>query len=54
MPVQLHYQQPNTWEKNLLKLELDNADAFKTQANGTPSSILKGPMFEEIKRRREE
>jgi NAD(P)-dependent dehydrogenase (short-subunit alcohol dehydrogenase family) len=36
---------------NLLEQKLDNSDAWSTGPNGPPSSILKGPLFEEIKRR---
>jgi NAD(P)-dependent dehydrogenase (short-subunit alcohol dehydrogenase family) len=37
--------------ENLLKLKLDNADAFDTGRSGSPTSILKGPMFQEMRRR---
>ena len=40
--------------ENLLELRLDNADAFATDGpTALPSSILKGPMFHEMKRRAE-
>ena len=37
---------------NLLNVTLDNSDAFNKDApTGMPSSILKGPMWHEMKRR---
>jgi hypothetical protein len=39
---------------NLLTLQLDNRDAWSQGPNGPPSSILKGPMFAELKKRRNE
>ena len=37
-----------------MELRLDNADAFATDGpTALPSSILKGPMFHEMKRRAE-
>lgn len=39
---------------NLMKLQLDNSDAFEPDpVVGLPSSILKGPMFHEMKRLRD-
>jgi NAD(P)-dependent dehydrogenase (short-subunit alcohol dehydrogenase family) len=40
--------------ENLLRQKLDNSDAWESGANGYPSAILKGPMFREMKRRRDE
>ena len=37
--------------RNIASLNLDNADAFTESGNGHPSSILKGPLFQEAKRR---
>jgi hypothetical protein len=37
--------------ENMLQLKLDNSDAFIPNPAGPPSSILKGPMFQEMKRR---
>ena len=37
--------------ENMLDLQLDNADAWTEGPSGPPSTILKGPMFQEIKRR---
>lgn len=37
--------------ENMLALQLDNSDAWGEGPNGPPSSILKGPMWQEIKRR---
>ena len=37
--------------ENLLQLTLDNSDAWREGPWGPPSSILKGPMFQELKRR---
>ena len=37
--------------KGILSMQLDNSDAFKSTATGSPSSILKGPLFKEIERR---
>ena len=39
--------------ENMLDLELDNADAFEPGPNGLPTAILKGPIFGEMRRRRE-
>ena len=45
---------PRVQVENLLELRLDNADAFATDGpTALPSSILKGPMFHEMKRRAE-
>jgi len=38
--------------ENMLNLTLDNADAWDGGPSGPPSAILKGPMFQEIKRRK--
>ncbi|MEM7078736.1 MAG: SDR family oxidoreductase [Pseudomonadota bacterium] len=38
---------------NLLDLQLDNADAFESGPHGSPTSILKGPMFEQVKAARQ-
>ncbi|MDA0788630.1 MAG: SDR family NAD(P)-dependent oxidoreductase [Proteobacteria bacterium] len=40
--------------ENMMDLELDNSDAMQPADAGPPSSILKGPMFAEMKRRRKE
>lgn len=37
--------------ENIQTLKLDNSDAFNPGTTGIPSAILKGPMFEELKRR---
>lgn len=37
--------------EGVLSLQLDNKDAFKPTAAEVPSSILKGPLFQEIERR---
>ncbi|NJN51152.1 MAG: SDR family NAD(P)-dependent oxidoreductase [Gammaproteobacteria bacterium] len=39
--------------QNLLNLTLDNSDAMSESRSGPPSSILKGPMFQELRRRGE-
>ena len=36
--------------QNLDNLELDNSDAFVEKEQGSPTSILKGAMFQEIQR----
>jgi NAD(P)-dependent dehydrogenase (short-subunit alcohol dehydrogenase family) len=36
---------------NMLQLQLDNSDAWTSGPNAQPSSILKGPLFQEIKRK---
>ncbi len=37
---------------SLMELQLDNSDAFDTDGRRPPSAILKGPMFQELQRRR--
>ena len=37
--------------ENMMDLQLDNSDAWGKSSNGHPSAILKGPMWQEIKRR---
>ena len=37
--------------ENMMDLQLDNQDAWGESANGHPSAILKGPMWQELKRR---
>ena len=37
--------------ENMMELQLDNSDAWGTGSNGHPSAILKGPMWQELKRR---
>ena len=37
---------------NLKNLTLDNNDAFKQKTPGYPSSILKGPMFQESEKQK--
>ena len=39
---------------NLLQLKIDNSDAMEPDPSGPASSILKGPMWQEMARRREE
>ena len=39
---------------NLLQLKLDNSDAMAAGPSGGPSSILKGPMWQEMARRRQQ
>lgn len=38
--------------ENMLRLQLDNRDAWATHPGRSPSSILKGPLFAELDRRR--
>lgn len=37
--------------ENMLQLDLDNGDAWVAGPNGPPSSILKGPLWQELKNR---
>jgi hypothetical protein len=37
--------------ENLLTLKIDNSDAGPQEGKGLRSSILKGPMFKEMRRR---
>ncbi len=38
---------------SLLTRKLDNADAWLPEPSGLPSAILKGPMYQEIRRRQQ-
>lgn len=40
--------------ENMMTLKLDNSDAWETGPSGPPSAILKGPLFQEVKRRANE